>query len=90
MLTVMHLLIRRAFPVTFEWRRLGQLILVMGGMSVAGELLLPTSGFGGFISRALVFLAIPVVLWLTGFLHRAEVDQGLAMLRRVRARMGTA
>jgi O-antigen/teichoic acid export membrane protein len=90
MLTVMHLLIRRAFPVTFEWRRLSQLVVVMGGLAVAGELLLPTSGLGGFISRALVFLAIPVVLWLTGFLHRAEIDQGLAMLRRVRARMRTA
>jgi O-antigen/teichoic acid export membrane protein len=90
MLTVMHLLVRRAFPVTFEWRRLAQLALVIGGLAVAGELLLPTSGFGGFIARALVFLAIPVVLWVTGFLHRAEVDQGLALLRRVRTRMGTA
>ncbi len=41
MLTVMHLLVRRAFPVTFEWRRLGQLVLVLGGLAVAGELLLP-------------------------------------------------
>jgi len=37
-----------------------------------------------------VFLAIPAVLWLTGFVHRAELDQGLAVLRRVRTRIGTA
>jgi hypothetical protein len=86
----MHLLIRRAFPVSFEWRRLGQLVVVIGGMAVAGELLLPTSGFGGFLARAAVFLAIPLVLWLTGFMHRAELDQGAAALRRVRARMGAA
>ena len=90
MLAVMHLLVRRAFPVAFEWRRLGQLVVVMGGMAVAGELLLPTSGLAGFVARAAVFLAIPVVLWLTGFVHRAELDEGLAAYRRVRARMGTA
>lgn len=90
MLTVMHLLLRRAFPVTFEWRRLAQLVLVLGGLAVAGDLLLPTSGFGGFVTRALVFLAMPLVLWLTGFVHRAELEQGLAMVRRLRTRMGTA
>lgn len=90
MLGVMHLLIRRAFPVSFEWRRLAQLTVVMGGLAVAGDLLLPTSGLGGFATRALVFLAIGPVLWLTGFVHRAELDQGLALLRSVRARMGAA
>jgi O-antigen/teichoic acid export membrane protein len=90
MLTVMHLLVRRAFPVTFEWRRLAQLVLVLGGLAVAGDLILPTAGFGGFITRAAVFVAMPLVLWLTGFAHRAELDQGLAALRQVRARLGTA
>ena len=90
MLGVMHLLIRRAFPVRFEWRRLAQLALVMGGLAVAGELLLPASGLAGFATRALVFLAMPVVLWLTGFVHRAELDQGVAALRSLRARMRAA
>ena len=90
MLAVMHLLIRRAFPVSFEWRRLAQLVLVLGGLAAAGELLLPTSGFTGFVTRALVFLAMPAVLWLTGFMHRAEIDHGLALLRRLQTRMGAA
>jgi O-antigen/teichoic acid export membrane protein len=90
MLGVMHVLIRRAFPVSFEWRRLAQLAVVMGGLAVAGDLLLPTSGLGGFASRALVFLAMPVVLWVTGFMHRAELEQGLGLLRNLRARMGAA
>jgi O-antigen/teichoic acid export membrane protein len=90
MLGVMHVLIRRAFPVSFEWRRLSQLVVVMGGFAVAGDLLLPTSGLGGFASRAVVFLAIPPALWLIGFVHRAELDQGLALLRGLRARIGAA
>jgi O-antigen/teichoic acid export membrane protein len=90
MLGLMHLLIRRAFPVSFEWRRLAQLAVVMGGLATAGDLLLPSTGLRGFATRALVFLAMPVVLWLTGFAHRAELDQGLAALRGLRARMGAA
>jgi O-antigen/teichoic acid export membrane protein len=90
MLTIMHLLVRRAFPVTFEWVRLGQLVLVFGGLAVAGELLLPESGFGGFVARAAVFAAMPLVLWAIGFLHRAELDQGLAAVRKLRARMSAA
>ncbi|MDE3132871.1 MAG: oligosaccharide flippase family protein, partial [Acidobacteriota bacterium] len=78
MLGVMHVLIRRAFPVRFEWRRLAQLALVIGGLALAGDLLLPASGLGGFAARALVFLAMPPVLWLTGFVQRAELDQGRA------------
>jgi len=88
MLAVMHLLVRRAFAVSFEWRRLGQLVVVLGGLAVAGDLLLPTAGLGGFALRAAVFVAMPVVLWLTGFLHREELDQGLALARRVQARLG--
>ncbi len=87
MLTVMHLLVRRAFPVTFEWRRLGQLVLVLGGLTVAGELLLPQSGAVGFFTRGALFAAMPAVLWLTGFLHRSEIDEGIRALRRARARL---
>ena len=42
MIAVMHLLTRRAFAASFEWLRLAQLAVVLGGMSAAGELLLPT------------------------------------------------
>ena len=88
MLGVMHLLIRRAFPVSFEWRRLAQLVAVMGGLALAGDLLLPTSGLGGFAARAAVLVAMPVVLWLTGFVHGAELEQARAALRLLRTRLG--
>jgi hypothetical protein len=85
MLGVMHVLTRHAFPVAFEWRRLVHLVIVVGGLAAAGELALPTSGFVGFVSRALVWLAIPLVLWGTGFAHAAELDQARALLGRLRS-----
>lgn len=90
MLAAMHLLIRRAFPVNFEWRRLAHLVVVVGGLAVAGELLLPTSGFLGFTERTAVAIVIPPALWLTGFLHAAEIQQGVAGARKLRARLGAA
>jgi O-antigen/teichoic acid export membrane protein len=90
MLAVMHLLVRRAFPVGFDWRRLAQLVLIAGGLASAGDLLLPATGLGGFALRALVFVAIVPALLLSGFVRRAELDQGRAALARLRARMGAA
>ncbi len=85
MLGVMHLLTRRAFPVDFEWRRLAQLTLIVGGLAAAGELALPTSGAVGFISRAAVWAMIPAALLVTGFAHGAELTQARAVLTSVRA-----
>jgi len=84
MLGVMHLLTRRAFSVRFEWLRLAQLTLVMGGLSTAGDLLLPTSGAVGFLSRAAVFFAIGPALLAVGFVHPDELRQARALLDRAR------
>jgi O-antigen/teichoic acid export membrane protein len=84
MLGFMHLLTRRAFRVAFEWRRLAQLVLVVGGLSVAGELLLPTHGFLGFVTRGALWSAIPAVLYLSGFAHPQELGQLRTMANRVR------
>jgi O-antigen/teichoic acid export membrane protein len=79
MLSVMHLLTRRAFVVSFEWRRLAHLCAVIGGTAVGGELLLPTHGAVGLLTRAAVWLAIPPALLLTGFAHSQEL-RGLRSL----------
>ncbi len=84
MLTIMHVLTRHAFPVEFEWLRLAHLVAVMGGMAAAGELLLPTSGAVGFVSRGAVFVAIVPVLLATGFAHAAELRQARDLLARAR------
>jgi O-antigen/teichoic acid export membrane protein len=85
MLTTMYLLVRRAFSVAFEWRRLAQLAIVMGGMGAVGDLLLPTSGAGGFLGRAIVFAAILPVLLATGFFHSAERRQARLLIDRALA-----
>jgi hypothetical protein len=48
--------------VPFDWPRLARIVAIVGGISVAGELLLPTSGADGFLLRALALAAIPVAL----------------------------
>jgi O-antigen/teichoic acid export membrane protein len=86
MIAVMHLLTRRAFAAAFEWRRLAQLALVLGGMAVGGELLLPTHGVVGFLTRAAVLAAMPGVLLVTGFAHRQELEQARSLCSRVARR----
>jgi O-antigen/teichoic acid export membrane protein len=84
MLGVMHFLTRRLFEVAFEWRRLAHIVLVMGGIAVIGDLVLPTHGALGLLSRIVAFLAIVPLMYLTGFAHPEEVGN----LRRVLGRVG--
>ncbi len=84
MLAVMYRLTRDAFTVRFEWGRLAGLVLVMGGLAALGDLLLPTHGAVGFLTRALVLLLIPIVLLAGGFAHPAELNQARALLARLR------
>jgi O-antigen/teichoic acid export membrane protein len=89
MLSVMYFLTRNLFRVLFEWRRLAQMVVVFGVMATAGELLLPTHGAVGLVTRTAVFLAIPPLLYLTGFAHAAELAQARSLLGRLRAGRGT-
>ena len=83
MLAVMYALTRSLFHVPFEWGRLALIVVVAGSLATAGELLLPTSGVGGFLARAAVLCAIPVVLLAAGFLRPGERE---AVRRMVFAR----
>jgi O-antigen/teichoic acid export membrane protein len=85
MLGVMHLLIRRALPVGFEWRRLAHIVAVMGLFTVLGDLFAPTHGAAGFLLRAVAFFAIPPVLLATGFAHRQEIAGARELFQRARA-----
>jgi O-antigen/teichoic acid export membrane protein len=82
MLVVMHLLTRGLFVVNFEWRRLAQIVAVMGGVAVLGDLLLPTHGLGGFVTRAIAFMIIPAALFVTRFAHPEELGQLRLLTRR--------
>ncbi|MDQ6779245.1 MAG: lipopolysaccharide biosynthesis protein [Actinomycetota bacterium] len=82
MLGAMYFFTRRLFTVAFEWRRLAQIVVVVGGIAALGDLLLPTGGFGGFALRALAWLAIPGVLLITRFPHSEEIARVRALARR--------
>jgi O-antigen/teichoic acid export membrane protein len=62
MLVAVHLLTRRLFVVPFDWPRLARIVAVIGGVSVTGELVLPTHGVIGFLTRAAALAVIPLLL----------------------------
>jgi O-antigen/teichoic acid export membrane protein len=80
MLAMLLALTRRRFSIAFEWGRLARLTLVLGGGTIAGELLLPTSGLGGFLARALLAAVLPVALLASGFLTGEERSRGRAVV----------
>ncbi len=84
MLAVMYLLTRKAFTVDFEWLRLARIVVVMGGLAAAGDLVLPTHGVVGLLARGLVLVAMPPLLLATGFAHPAEFRQLRLLLARAR------
>jgi O-antigen/teichoic acid export membrane protein len=92
MLVVMYLLTRSLFKVGFQWRRLTQLVLILAGVAVSGELALPTHGLAGFLLRTAWLGLVPALLVLTRFFHEREREQFRALLldgrRRVAAFRG--
>ena len=71
-LVFMYFFTQRLFRVPYEWLRLGQAALLAAVLVVAGELLLPTEGFVGLVSRTGVWLCYPLTLYVTGFLSDEE------------------
>jgi O-antigen/teichoic acid export membrane protein len=84
MLAAMHLLTRRVFHAAFEWRRLSLLVLVLGGLSAAGNALLPTHGLVGLLTRGAVLASMPFVLLVLGFAHPQELGQLRSLVARAR------
>jgi O-antigen/teichoic acid export membrane protein len=82
MLVVLHLLTRGLFSVPFEWGRLLHAVVLLAGVSVAGELLLPGAGFAGLAERAAAAALIPLLFLGTGFLRPAELAGLRTLLRR--------
>lgn len=72
MIAIMYLLTRRVFAVRFQWRRLGQLAAILTTVAVSGELLLPTSGFVGLVTRIAWLALAPALLLATGFVAPDE------------------
>ena len=63
MIALMYGVTRRIFPLDLEWGRLVRIVGIAAALYALGELLLPTSGIAGFLTRggvALVVSAAPV------------------------------
>jgi O-antigen/teichoic acid export membrane protein len=71
-LVLMYVFTQRLFQVPYEWLRLGQAMGLAAALVLAGELLLPTSGFGGLAGRTALWFSYPLLLWFTGFLNEEE------------------
>jgi O-antigen/teichoic acid export membrane protein len=87
MLIVMYTLTRNLFTVAFQWRRLGQLTLLLGAIAVSGELLLPTAGVAGFASRLGWLALVPLSLLVTRFFEPHELAGARALLADARRRV---
>lgn len=75
MLLVMYGLTRRLFAVGFEWRRLAQLVAILAAVAISGELVLPTNGLGGLLSRAAWLALLPAGLLAGRFFHPHELAE---------------
>jgi O-antigen/teichoic acid export membrane protein len=71
-LALMYGFTQRLFPVPYECGRLARVVLVSAVLVAAGELLLPTEGLAGLLSRTVIWLAYPLALLATGFFTRGE------------------
>ena len=84
MLSVMYLLTRSLFAVGFEWLRLALLCLILAGVAVSGELLLPTHGFAGLVLRVLWLMLAPVLLLASRFFSAQEIGHARELVRSIR------
>ncbi|HEV2820471.1 MAG TPA: lipopolysaccharide biosynthesis protein [Solirubrobacteraceae bacterium] len=85
MLAVLHLLTRRLLAVPFERSRLATALSICAGVAILGELLLPTGGVAGLVTRVLALSAIPLLLVAVRF-ARPEEAAGVRNALRRRAR----
>jgi O-antigen/teichoic acid export membrane protein len=90
-LALMYALTQRLFPVPYEWGRLARLVMVTAATIAVGELALPTDGFAAIVTRGALWLALPALLWASGFLTAEERRRLREMLRpeAVRRRLQT-
>lgn len=79
-LVLMYVFTQRLFPVPYEWGRLARIVLASAVLVGLGELLMPTSGFVGFLGRAALLAAYPLALYLGRF-FTPEERTWLARLR---------
>lgn len=71
-LALMYVFTQRLFPVPYEWGRLLRVVLTVAALIGIAELLVPTEGADGFLLRAALLAAYPLLLFATGFFTPEE------------------
>jgi O-antigen/teichoic acid export membrane protein len=79
-LVLMYVFTQRLFHVPYEWPRLSQAVGLASLLVLVGELLVPTSGLGGLAGRTALWLAYPLLLWMTNFLSDEEREAAARVL----------
>ncbi|HEX6687299.1 MAG TPA: oligosaccharide flippase family protein [Solirubrobacterales bacterium] len=77
---LMYVFTQRLFPVPYQWGRLARVVFVSAALVGLAELLLPTAGFVGLLTRIVFWLAYPALLLLSGFF----TDEERSWLSRLR------
>ncbi len=71
-LVLMLFFTQRLFPVPWQWARLAAIVAISTLVVVGGELLLPTEGAIGLLSRTALWLALLPMLWFGGAISASE------------------
>ncbi|HEX3239769.1 MAG TPA: oligosaccharide flippase family protein, partial [Solirubrobacterales bacterium] len=80
---LMYVFTQRLFPVPYQWGRLARVVLTAALLVGLGELLMPTDGALGLLSRTFLLCLYPLGLLTTGF-FTSEERHWLAKLRHPR------
>jgi O-antigen/teichoic acid export membrane protein len=71
-IVLMYAFTQRLFPVPYQWGRLARVVLTAAILVGVGEAVMPTSGLLGFLGRGVLFVAYPLLLFLSGFFTDGE------------------
>jgi O-antigen/teichoic acid export membrane protein len=63
----------RIFPMTYEYLRLGKMMIMAGLLYLLSRLVVIQSPYVSFIVRGLIAGSFPIALFLTGFYNREEI-----------------
>ncbi|HET6830530.1 MAG TPA: oligosaccharide flippase family protein [Solirubrobacterales bacterium] len=87
-IVLIYLVSRRIFPIPWQWGRLAVVVGAAAALIAAGEVLLPTDGAAGFLSRLALIGLYPLILWFGGAVRPDERRQVAELLspERLRAR----
>ena len=80
-IALMYAFTQRLFPIPWQWGRLAVIVISAAALIAAGELLLPTDGALGLLSRAVLVALYPLILWWGGAVaadERTAVKAALA------------